>query len=203
MGLQAKQRGQGSDAVCGGDRTLKRGVRGFVHAPIIDSFSSCASFSIDTLLKMGIKDKIRDGRLRLGKTEQQFADAIGVSRGAVQQWEKGTTAPNRKRQPAVAALLGMSVAELMSEQPPAIDMEPVLQKISPPTSRPPPSHGTKPDDSLIQEIVELLQGMSSAGKSEALEYLRYMAKRHNPFFSPDSGPGSGKGDSIPPPAKAA
>lgn len=47
--------------------------------------------------------------------EQQFADALGVTRGAVQQWEKeGGTAPTRKNQPKVAKLLGMSVAKLMS-----------------------------------------------------------------------------------------
>lgn len=56
---------------------------------------------------------IRAGRERLGLTEQQFAERVGVSRGAVQQWEKGLTAPKRANQGAVAALLGISVAELM------------------------------------------------------------------------------------------
>lgn len=47
-------------------------------------------------------------------TEQQFADALDVSRGTVQQWEKeGGTAPKRSRQEAVARLLGISVADLM------------------------------------------------------------------------------------------
>jgi len=58
---------------------------------------------------------IREGRQRLDMTEQQFADALGVSRGAVQQWERsGGTAPKRSNQPAVAKLLGISVAELVS-----------------------------------------------------------------------------------------
>lgn len=49
-------------------------------------------------------------------TEQQFADAVGVTRGAVQQWEKeGGTAPARKRQGRVAKLLGLSIAELMDQ----------------------------------------------------------------------------------------
>jgi SOS-response transcriptional repressor LexA len=48
-------------------------------------------------------------------SEQQFADAVGVSRGAVQQWEKpGGTAPRRSNQPMVAKVLGLSVAELAS-----------------------------------------------------------------------------------------
>lgn len=48
-------------------------------------------------------------------SEQQFAAALGVSRGAVQQWEKqGGTAPKRANQGRVAKLLGISVAELIS-----------------------------------------------------------------------------------------
>jgi SOS-response transcriptional repressor LexA len=64
---------------------------------------------------MAIHRLIRDGRRRLGMSEQQFADAAGVSRGAVQQWERpGGTAPKRRNQPIVARLLGISVAELVS-----------------------------------------------------------------------------------------
>src|SRR3954469_21267290 len=64
---------------------------------------------------MTIHRLIREGRRRLGMSEQLFADAVGVSRGAVQQWEKpGGTAPKRSNQPRVAELLGISLAELMS-----------------------------------------------------------------------------------------
>ena len=64
---------------------------------------------------MPIHRLIRQGRLHLGMTEQQFADAAGVSRGAVQLWERpGGTAPKRRNQPVVARLLGISVAELVS-----------------------------------------------------------------------------------------
>ena len=48
-------------------------------------------------------------------THQQFADAVGVSRGAVQQWERGLTAPTRKNQPVVAAFMGITVTELMGD----------------------------------------------------------------------------------------
>ena len=67
---------------------------------------------------MSIHRVIREGRARLKLTEQQFADALGVTRSAVQQWEReGGTAPNRKKQPAVAKLLGLTVAQLMSGEP--------------------------------------------------------------------------------------
>lgn len=83
---------------------------------ILASFSSKARYSIYTIGNMSIHQKIREGRAKLGMTEQQFGDAVGVSRGAVQQWEKeGGTAPTRRNQPAVAKLLGLSVSELMGE----------------------------------------------------------------------------------------
>lgn len=68
---------------------------------------------------MSIHQRIRAGRKRLGMTEQQFADAVGVSRPAVQQWEtEGGTAPSRKNQAAVAQLIGITVAELMDDASP-------------------------------------------------------------------------------------
>jgi SOS-response transcriptional repressor LexA len=64
---------------------------------------------------MSVDRRIKSGRERLGLSVEQFAERVGVSRGSVQQWEKGTTAPKRSRQPAVASALGLTVAELMSE----------------------------------------------------------------------------------------
>lgn len=65
---------------------------------------------------MSIHKLIRDGRARLGMNEAEFGKLVGVSRGAVQQWEKENgTAPNRSRQQAVADALGITVAELMGE----------------------------------------------------------------------------------------
>lgn len=58
---------------------------------------------------------IREGRKRLHMSEQQFAVAVGVSRGAVQQWERpGGTAPRRSNWQRVADVLGVPVAELLS-----------------------------------------------------------------------------------------
>lgn len=63
---------------------------------------------------MSIHATIRSHRLRLGMTEQQFADRAGVTRAAVQQWEReGGTAPRRSKQADVANVLGISLAELL------------------------------------------------------------------------------------------
>lgn len=74
---------------------------------------------------MSIDRLIRDGRARLGWSEQQFADALGVTRGAVQQWEKpGGTVPSRAHLLRVASLLGMTATELMAGQSGAEPAEP-------------------------------------------------------------------------------
>lgn len=64
---------------------------------------------------MSFSEKILAYRIRRQMTHQAFADAVGVSRGAVQQWEKGVTAPKRSNQPAVAEFMGISVAQLMGQ----------------------------------------------------------------------------------------
>jgi transcriptional regulator with XRE-family HTH domain len=71
---------------------------------------------------MTIHKRIREGRLKLGLTEQQFGERIGVTRAAVQQWERldgKATAPSRRHQEAVAHSLGMTVAELISGESPS------------------------------------------------------------------------------------
>jgi SOS-response transcriptional repressor LexA len=62
--------------------------------------------------RMGTKDIIRTNREKLGLTVEEFADLCGVSRGAVQHWERGATAPNRRHAPLVASVLGITVSEL-------------------------------------------------------------------------------------------
>lgn len=69
---------------------------------------------------MQTKDVIRLHRARLKLTEQQLADRIGVSRGSIQQWESGKTAPKRANQEAVAEVLGITVSELMGMGIPSI-----------------------------------------------------------------------------------
>jgi SOS-response transcriptional repressor LexA len=85
---------------------------------IVDRFFIYASISILQALypaRMSIHKLIREGRQRLKMTEQEFADAVGVTRGSVQHWEReGGTAPRRALQPVVARVLGLTVAELMA-----------------------------------------------------------------------------------------
>jgi SOS-response transcriptional repressor LexA len=65
-----------------------------------------------------VRQLITEGRRKLVMNVSAFARAVGVTRAAVQQWERvGGTSPNGTHRPAVARLLGMSVQELLSGGP--------------------------------------------------------------------------------------
>lgn len=80
---------------------------------------ACSSaLDVPPFLASSIRELIVKGRTRLGLTERGFASLVGVTRGAVQQWEReGGTAPSKGRKDAVAALLGMTTAEFITGGP--------------------------------------------------------------------------------------
>ena len=56
---------------------------------------------------------IKMARLRAGLSQKDVADMLGVSAGAVSQWEKGTTSPTAKRLKPLSKILGTTVEELV------------------------------------------------------------------------------------------
>lgn len=78
----------------------------------------CSAFRAPVFLPKDIRQLIIEGRRRLAMTVSAFARAAGVTRAAVQQWERlGGTAPNGAHRPAVARLLEMSLDELLTGGP--------------------------------------------------------------------------------------
>ena len=61
----------------------------------------------------GIGQMIRDARIRKGMTQADLADNIGVSQGAVGQWEQGMTIPRPKHIVRLSTLLDIPVEELL------------------------------------------------------------------------------------------
>jgi SOS-response transcriptional repressor LexA len=62
---------------------------------------------------MDLADLIRTARLRLRLSQEELANRVGVSRQAVQQWEKaGGTGPNRKIRLRVAEVLGLPASAI-------------------------------------------------------------------------------------------
>lgn len=50
-----------------------------------------------------MKDRIKKLRIKLGKTQMQFADDLNLSRSAIQKWESGETVPDSSSISAIAA----------------------------------------------------------------------------------------------------
>jgi transcriptional regulator with XRE-family HTH domain len=66
---------------------------------------------------MSIGSIIREERKRNGWTQTQIADQLGVSRGAVSQWEINQTVPSVPLLKQLASLLAISIDRLVSELP--------------------------------------------------------------------------------------
>ena len=63
---------------------------------------------------MQIGQVIREHRKRLGMTQEQMADRLGVTAPAVNKWERGVTAPDIGLLCPIARLLEVSLEELLS-----------------------------------------------------------------------------------------
>lgn len=59
----------------------------------------------------------RSARIQAGLSVAQVMKILSVSDAAVYQWETGETTPNAKRLPEIAKLYGVTVDELLSDDP--------------------------------------------------------------------------------------
>ena len=60
--------------------------------------------------------EIKFFRIKAGKTQEELAKAIGVTQGAVAQWESGITNPKISNLKAIAQSLGCTLADLLSKE---------------------------------------------------------------------------------------
>ena len=57
---------------------------------------------------------IKTAREALGMTQSELAELLGITQGAVAQWENGLTHPAFERLAQVAEVLGITVDEIAS-----------------------------------------------------------------------------------------
>ena len=62
---------------------------------------------------MNVADRIQNLRKAKGISQEQLADAFGVSRQAVSKWERNLSCPDIHSFPRLAEILHVSVEELM------------------------------------------------------------------------------------------
>ena len=59
---------------------------------------------------------IRDIRKESGLTQEQLAEALGVSQRSISRWETGKTMPDYSLLPNICEVLGITVAELLEAE---------------------------------------------------------------------------------------
>lgn len=62
-----------------------------------------------------MENPLKKMRLKAGMTQEIVAKKLGLTQGAVSQWETGESAPNAKWIPKIAALYGCTVDELFKD----------------------------------------------------------------------------------------
>ena len=70
---------------------------------------------------MTLSEKIYYYRKKLGKSQEELAEALGVSRQAVSKWETGESEPELAKLRALAAAFSITVDALLSEDAPLED----------------------------------------------------------------------------------
>ena len=68
-------------------------------------------------MKLYIGEQIKTLRKEKGLTQEQLADALGVSYQSVSRWELGVCYPDMELLPAIANLFGVSIDELLANDP--------------------------------------------------------------------------------------
>lgn len=63
---------------------------------------------------MGIADNIQASRIAAGRTQEQLAEAVGVSRQTMAKWESGDTSPDLVHAAALAEALGTTLDALVT-----------------------------------------------------------------------------------------
>ena len=66
---------------------------------------------------MEIGNKIKQLRYKAGLTQEQLANALGISAQSVSKWETATTMPDISLLPEIANLFGVSIDTLFSDHP--------------------------------------------------------------------------------------
>lgn len=119
-----------------------------------------------------IHSRIRDLRKKQGLSLEAFAALVEVSWQSVQQWEREDgTAPTRKRLPAVAKALGVSVEELVVGD----RKRDAIAKMA-----------DAAQDKMLAQLIELYAQLDQAGRDKLLSEANWLHSQQYPHPSPSN-----------------
>jgi transcriptional regulator with XRE-family HTH domain len=75
------------------------------------------SDTTDEDIRRQIGHRIKVRRAELGLRQQDLADRLGLQQNHISEWEKGSRAIRAEQLVRLAKVLGVSVAQLVGEQP--------------------------------------------------------------------------------------
>ena len=104
---------------------------------------------------MSFGDRLQEVRRNNGLTQEQFAEALQVSRQAVSRWESGRSYPEVDKILYICNRYGVSIGDMFAEENPV-----------PESGRPQPSRETPqpPKDSLLTSLDSFVTNLSPKSK---------------------------------------
>ena len=100
---------------------------------------------------MNLSEKILHCRKKVGMSQLDLADALGVSRQAVSKWETGESNPDVTKLPQMAALFGVTTDYLLSDEP--------VEKAAEPAETPEPPQSTQVYPEWINNLPKHMMNM--------------------------------------------
>lgn len=86
-------------------------MRSRVHCDPNAAVDRAAKFAYR--IRVNIGPKIKSLRLAAGLNQAELAASLGVSQPVICRWERGNNSPDVAQLPAIAAVLGVSLTELI------------------------------------------------------------------------------------------
>lgn len=75
-----------------------------------------------------LSERIYTLRRKMGLSQEQLAEKIGVSRQAISKWEVGQSVPELEKMKALCECFGISMDELVGKSPPKKELEPSIDQ---------------------------------------------------------------------------
>lgn len=119
---------------------------------------------------MKFNEKLRSTRKALGLTQQDIADIFGIKSVNISDWENEKTMPEASRLPLLAKKLGLSISELMGEEPGKLSRRDVYTPGAPTITATHPDEEPRDDTVYISESrIEFSAGNGRTAQYELVE----------------------------------
>ena len=115
---------------------------------------------------MDMSKAIREGRDRLGMSQEALAERLGVSRQAVSKWEMGTSVPSPENRRALSEILGTDL-QVERETAPPVPLRRWKRLTLAAGETPALSLKLKPGEDVLEAARDLVEDLKLAAEESA------------------------------------